>query len=103
MSKTEYSQEEVFSLIQQNLVESRAELKQLMKILKHGQKDRLLEAISEYPELDLSVKGEAKPFCDAWACLKRIQDANVALGVEVVIQQMAKNHGVQQENKNVEG
>jgi hypothetical protein len=100
MSKTEMSQDEVMSAIESNIKGSQIELKDHLKLLKHGHKERLLVAISEYPIVDLDVTGEEKAFQDAYACLKRIQDSQVALAVEVVIQQMARNHGISQEEKN---
>lgn len=96
----EISQEEVMSLVERSIKESQAELKTHLRLLKHGQKERLIDAIAQYPIEDMDAKGEPQPMRDAWACLKRIVDAQVALGVEVVIQQMAKNHGVKTEENN---
>lgn len=95
--KQELSQEEVMTLIERNIREGQAELEEDLKQLGHSQAKRLLLNAMKYPIQDYDAKDEEQAFRNAWANIKRIIDAQVALGVEVVIQNLAQHHGINTE------
>lgn len=87
--------EEVMGLMRLNLEGDREEFKRVTRLLKHGEKDRLLEAMVSYPILDMHFTGEAD-LENANIISKRISDTLVAIGLEHTLQGMIAEQTRQQ-------
>jgi hypothetical protein len=79
--------EEVMGLMKINLKGDREEFIEIMRHLKHGQKDRLLEAMVSYPIIDTHFEDEPE-LESANIISKRISDSLVAIGLEHTLQGM---------------
>lgn len=79
--------EEVMGLMKINLKGDREEFIEVMRHLKHGQKDRLLEAMVSYPIIDTHFEDEPE-LESANIISKRISDSLVAIGLEHTLQGM---------------
>lgn len=80
--------EQVKDFLEQQMLQSRAELKDRLRSLQHGQKERLILAIAEYPQKEEDFSAEGEDIVKAFSALKRCFDTNVAFGVEDVLQTM---------------
>ena len=78
------SRQEVTQNLVGGLLQDQQEFKNSIAILKHGQKNRLLEAIATYPlqEVDFD-EPELRTSYTVW---KRISDSLVAVGTEAAIE-----------------
>lgn len=85
---SEMTQEQVKEYLAAQVVQSRAELKEHLKQLGHSQKERLILAISEYPQNEQKFDEESDSMVKAFSALKRCFDTNVAYGAELVLQEM---------------
>lgn len=80
------SKTEVTETLVRGLLGDQDEFRNARSILKHGQKDRLMEAMATYPLVD-SQFDEAEPeLRSALSIWKRISDSLVALGTEAAIE-----------------
>lgn len=85
------SQEEVVEQMEAQIKDSIAELEDLLPKIGHSEAKRLLLASAKYPMEEVSFKDDQNPsVIRANSILKSVKDALVALGVEVVIDQMLK-------------
>jgi hypothetical protein len=80
--------EQVKDFLEAQVVQSRAELKELLKQLGHSQKERLILAIAEYPQEEAEFTADGESMVKAFSALKRCFDTNVAFGTELVLQEM---------------
>lgn len=79
------SKQEVSDLLIRNIINDQEEFRAARSILRHGQKDRLLEAMAGYPLID-AVFDESEPeLRSALTIWKRISDSLVAIGTEAAI------------------
>ena len=84
------TQEEVISRISVDIAEVTASLEELMPQLGHSEAKRLFLASTKYPLEHSEMEGESDAFRRAYGYSKNVKDALVALGVEVVIEQMLR-------------
>jgi hypothetical protein len=80
------SREEVTQNLLGGLLQDQQEFKASVGLLKHGQKNRLLEAMCEYPIQDITFDESEPELRVAMATWKRISDSLVALGTEAAIE-----------------
>jgi hypothetical protein len=78
--------EEVTQTLLANLLHDQEDFKAAAKILKHGQKDRLLNAMAVYPIQDIEFDESEPELRVAVAIWKRISDTLVAVGTEAAIE-----------------
>lgn len=96
-----FSAQQMVDMAQTQIAETIIESREVMPLLRHGQKTRLLEAMLEYPLTDAKFDGVEEPeLVRAFNLYKRNHDASVALGVEVVIDSM-KALQVERANKEI--
>ena len=91
------TQEEVISRISVDIAEVTASIEELLPQLGHSEAKRLFLASTKYPLEHSEMAGESDAFKRAYGYSKNVKDALVALGVEVVIEQMLRQ---QQEANN---
>jgi hypothetical protein len=77
--------QEVTELLIRNLINDQEEFKSARSILRHGQKDRLLEAMASYPLIDSQFDESEPELRVALTIWKRISDSLVAIGTEAAI------------------
>jgi flagellar motor component MotA len=80
------SKKEVTETLVRNIVSDQAEFKEVRQLLRHGQKDRLIEAMATYPLLDENFDESEPELRTAYVIWKRISDSLVALGTEAAIE-----------------
>ena len=88
--------EEVMGLMRINLEGDQKEFVRVIRNLKHGEKDRLLEAMISYPIVDTHFSGE-NDLENANIISKRISDTLVAIGLEHTLQGMIAEQTRQQQ------
>lgn len=89
--KIEVSPEQVKSFLEDQVLQARYDLKEnLLPNLGHGQKERLLLAIAEYPQNEADFSDDTEYMIRAFSALKMCVDANVALGVHMVDEELQK-------------
>lgn len=96
------SREEITSNLLGNLLKDQEEFKNASKILKHGQKDRLLAAMAVYPTQDVEFDHSEPELRIAIGVWKRISDTLVAVGTEAAIEGILEGivkEGKEQEKK----
>lgn len=87
--KIQLGPEEAVSHLEAQVNQARYDLKEnLLPSLNHGHKNRLLLAISEYPQIEADFSDEKEEMIKAYSALKICHDSNVALGVEMVMEEM---------------
>ena len=78
------SRQEVTQNLVGGLLQDQAEFKNSLQFLKHGQKNRLLEALASYPLTEVEFdEPELRTSYTVW---KRISDSLVAVGTEAAIE-----------------
>lgn len=78
------SRQEVTQNLVGGLLQDQQEFKNSLEVLKHGQKNRLLEAIASYPLQEVEFdEPELRTSFTVW---KRISDSLVAVGTEAAIE-----------------
>jgi hypothetical protein len=94
------SKAEVTETLVKNIVSDQADFRNFVSLLKHGQKNRLIEAMANYPLVDMEFDESEPELRVALTVWKRISDSLVALGTEAAIEgilaSFSKN---QQENE----
>lgn len=96
------SKKEVTETLVRNIVSDQEEFKNAKSILRHGQKDRLMEAMSLYPLVDTEFDQSEPELRVAMTVWKRISDSLVALGTEAAIEGIINSFSKQQQNE-IEG
>lgn len=87
--KIDLGPEDAASYLEAQVNQARYDLKEnLLPALKHGQKERLLLAIAEYPQKEADFSDEQVEMIKAFSALKICFDANVAFGINMVIEEM---------------
>lgn len=79
------SKKEVTDRLIANILTDQEDFKNAKSILKHGQKDRLLDAMATYPLIDHEFDSSEPELRSALAIWKRISDSLVAIGTEAAI------------------
>jgi hypothetical protein len=98
--------EEVTKNLLGNLLQDQQEFKNAHKDLKHGQKQRLLDAMAVYPLQDIEFEDSEPEMRVAIAIWKRISDTLVAVGTEAAIEGILEGivkEGKEQEAAKAEG
>lgn len=80
------SKKEVTETLVRNIASDQEEFKSSISILKHGQKQRLMEAMALYPLVDTEFDQSEPELRVAMTIWKRISDSLVALGTEAAIE-----------------
>ena len=80
------SKKEVTETLVRNIASDQEEFKTAIKLLKHGQKTRLIEAMALYPLVDAEFDSSEPELRVAMTIWKRISDSLVALGTEAAIE-----------------
>jgi hypothetical protein len=97
------SKAEVTEGLVRNLLNDREEFKNSRANLKHGQKDRLIEAMAVYPLEDVQFDDSEPDLRTAISIWKRMSDSLVALGTEAAIEGILGNFAKnQQQNESGE-
>jgi hypothetical protein len=85
------SKAEVTETLVRNIVSDQEEFKNAKSVLRHGQKDRLIEAMVTYPLVDVEFDETEPELRTALTIYKRINDSLVALGTEAAIEGILNN------------
>jgi hypothetical protein len=80
------SRQEVTQNLLGGLLQDQEEFKNAHKLLKHGQKARLLDAMATYPTQDVEFSDSEPELRVAVTIWKRISDTLVAVGTEAAIE-----------------
>jgi hypothetical protein len=80
------SKAEVTETLVRNIVSDQQALREAIEPLAHGQKNRLIEAIINYPLVELEFSEEEPELRTSFTIYKRISDGLVALGTEAAIE-----------------
>jgi hypothetical protein len=86
LDKKVISRDEVTMTVTRNIINDQAEFKDIVSPLKHGQKQRLMEAMCLYPLQEIEFEDSEPELRTAYTTWKRIQDNLVALGTEAAIE-----------------
>lgn len=98
--KKELTKEEAISGLENQINQALYDLEyNYFPNLGHSETKRLLLASKRYPMVNPDFSGESDTMKQALSACKAIHDAQVALGVEVVIEQMVGNLGKQVETQ----
>lgn len=98
--KVNLSTDQVQELLQGQIKDDLDALEALLPELGHSQAKRLLLSSAAYPMRDDSDKYFKDEEIKAFSALKRLKDATVAFGVEVVLEQIAKSTFKNKEGQN---
>lgn len=85
------SKAEVTETLIRNIVSDQEEFKLIKSNLRHGEKDRLINAMISYPLLDFDFDENEPTLRTAFVVFKRISDSLVALGTEAAIEGILNN------------
>ena len=80
------SKAEVTDTLVRNIVSDQQSLREAIEPLTHGQKNRLIEAIINYPLVELEFSENESDLRTSFTIYKRISDSLVALGTEAAIE-----------------
>lgn len=80
------SKAEVTENLVRSIISDQEEFRNARSVLRHGQKDRLMEAMACYPLLDETFDSSESELRSALTIWKRISDSLVALGTEAAIE-----------------
>lgn len=80
------SKAEVTETLVRGIIGDQEEFKNLRSTLRHGQKDRLMEAMASYPLVETEFDSTEPELRIAFTVWKRISDSLVALGTEAAIE-----------------
>jgi hypothetical protein len=94
---------EVTENLIRGLLNDREEFKNSRSILKHGQKDRLIDAMALYPLEDVQFDESEPELRSAITIWKRISDSLVALGTEAAIEGILDSFAKNQQKNEAEG
>jgi hypothetical protein len=97
------SKTEVTELLIRNIISDQEEFRNARSVLKHGQKDRLLEAIAGYPLMDPQFDESEPELRSALSIWKRISDSLVAIGTEAAIEGIVSSFANNQQTNESNG
>ena len=97
------SKKEVTEKLVRNIVSDQAEFKEVKQALRHGQKDRLMDAMATYPLLDEDFDESEPELRTAYVIWKRISDSLVALGTEAAIEGIINGFAKSQQTNEANG
>jgi hypothetical protein len=97
------SKQEVSDLLIRNILNDQEEFRNARSILRHGQKERLMEAMSSYPLIDSQFDESEPELRSALAIWKRISDSLVAIGTEAAIEGIVNNFANNQQKNEATG
>ena len=95
------SKAEVTDRLIANLLSDQEDFKTAKVLLKHGQKDRLLDAMASYPLVDEQFDDSEPELRSALTIWKRISDSLVAIGTEAAIEGIINGFNKEQGENNV--
>lgn len=94
---------EVTENLLRGLLGDQQEFKALIATLKHGQKNRLMDAMISYPLQDVEFEDSEPELRMALTVYKRISDSLVALGTEAAIEGILAGFEKNQQNNELQG
>jgi hypothetical protein len=97
------SKAEVTETLIRSLVSDQEDFKNVRSTLRHGQKDRLMEAMASYPLIDPEFDSSEPELRTALTIWKRISDSLVALGTEAAIEGILNGFAQNQQNNENNG
>lgn len=97
------SKAEVTETLVRNILADQEEFRNARSILRHGQKDRLMEAMAAYPLLDETFDVSEPELRSALTIWKRISDSLVALGTEAAIEGIINGFANNQQQNEANG
>lgn len=97
------SKKEVTETLVRNIASDQEEFKSSISILKHGQKQRLMEAMALYPLVDSEFDHSEPELRVAMTIWKRISDSLVALGTEAAIEGILAGFSQNQQQNETNG
>jgi hypothetical protein len=97
------SKKEVTETLVRNIVSDQAEFKEARQLLRHGQKDRLMESMANYPLIDEDFDESEPELRTAFVIWKRISDSLVALGTEAAIEGIINGFAKSQQQNEANG
>lgn len=97
------SKKEVTETLVRNIVGDQEEFKNSISILTHGQKNRLMEAMTLYPLVDTEFDMSEPELRSAVTIWKRISDSLVALGTEAAIEGILAGFSQNQQQNEANG
>lgn len=100
--KKEITQQDMVHYQESVINDGLTELESLLPSLGHGEAKRLLMAAMKYPAHVTDVSHEKDEYVKAYSACKRISDALVGLGVEAMIDGMARQQMEQQQTETKE-
>lgn len=95
--------QEVTENLVRGIINDREEFKNSRSILKHGQKDRLMDAMAKYPMEDVQFDESEPELRSAVTIWKRISDSLVALGTEAAIEGILEGFAKNQQQNEADG
>jgi hypothetical protein len=90
---------EVTELLMRNLLNDQEEFKTATETLKHGQKNRLIDAMAVYPLQDIVFDESEPELRVAVTVWKRISDSLVAIGTESAIESILASFSQNQQKQ----
>ncbi len=97
------SKKEVTETLVRSIASDQEEFKNAKSILRHGQKDRLMEAMALYPLVDTEFSESEPELRVAMTIWKRISDSLVALGTEAAIEGILASFSQNQQQNEANG
>jgi hypothetical protein len=97
------SKKEVTETLVRNIVSDQAEFKEAKQALRHGQKDRLMDSMANYPLIDEDFDETEPELRTAFVIWKRISDSLVALGTEAAIEGIINGFARNQQQNEADG
>jgi hypothetical protein len=97
------SKAEVTETLVRNIVGDQEEFRNARSTLRHGQKDRLIEAMASYPLIDSQFDESEPELRSALTIWKRISDSLVALGTEAAIEGIINSFANNQQQNEANG
>ena len=97
------SKKEVTETLVRGIVSDQEEFKNSRSILRHGQKDRLMEAMASYPLVDTEFDSSEPELRVSMTIWKRISDSLVALGTEAAIEGILAGFSTNQQQNEANG
>lgn len=97
------SKSEVTENLVRNIISDQEEFKIAKQSLRHGEKDRLIEAMIMYPLVDVVFDETEPQLRSAITIYKRIADSLVALGTEAAIEGILNSFSNNQQQNEANG
>lgn len=94
---------EVTENLLRGLLGDQEEFKEAIKTLKHGEKNRLMDAMISYPLQDVQFDDSEGELRTALTIYKRISDSLVALGTEAAIEGILAGFEQNQQQNELQG